>query len=433
MSLTRRLAAFAVSGDTPAGDALAMMRLSVFDWAACAIAGAGEPVSVLLRDLVTREGGTGEALALGTQHKIPARAAALLGGVASHALDYDDTHFAHIGHPSVAVVPAALAMAQRQASSGAAFLRASLIGAELSVRVGIWLGRAHYQRGFHQTGTAGCFGAAAAAGLLLGLDEGRMAQALGLASTKAAGLKSQFGTMGKPYNAGQAAMAGVEVALLAGAGFVSNPDALEAAQGFGETHHGEADMAALCGLGRDWCFEQVSHKFHACCHGTHAMIEALRSADCPRDQIAQVLVRTHPRWMSVCNQMRPQTGLEAKFSYRLIAALVLLGHDTAALDTFRDDLVADASVVALRDRVDVLGDQTVGEMQSRVEITLQSGERLTVAHDLAAPISLETRRDRLRAKAAALLGSQRAEQLAQAVLCGAAPDLDLLLDVLRAQ
>jgi 2-methylcitrate dehydratase PrpD len=432
MSFTAALAGFASGKVSDADDALAMMRLSLLDWAGCAVAGAGEPVSRIVAEMAAQEGGLGEASVIGTQTRLPARAAALVNGVTSHALDYDDTHFAHIGHPSVVVIPAALAVAQRDGASGAEFLEACLIGVEASIRAGIWLGRGHYQTGFHQTATAGTFGAAAAAGRLLGLDAQQMSHALGLAATKAAGLKSQFGTMGKPYNAGQAASAGVEVAQLAAMGFVSNPEGMEAAQGFGPTHAGEADDAALTGMGESWQFETISHKFHACCHGTHAMIEALLKAPTLKpDQIRRIKVETHPRWLKVCDLAQPKTGLEAKFSYRLIAALVLSGHDTAALETFSDDNANDLDLCALRDLVEVTAQDDLSEMQARVTVEID-GEDLHLTHDLAARLSVAARREKLISKLDALVGLARSVQMQKAALRGAAPDLELLATCLEA-
>ena len=298
MQLTARLAEFAATA-RPAASAQAMMRLSLADWAACGAAGAGEPVAAIVRQMVLAEAGRGEAGLIGGG-RVPARAAALANGTISHALDYDDTHFGHIGHPSVAVIPAALALAERQGAPAADFLDACLIGAEASVRVGLWLGRGHYQAGFHQTATAGAFGAVLAAGRLLALDPARLRQALGLVATRASGLKAEFGTMGKPYNAGIAAANGVECALLAGAGFVAREDALEA--GFGPTHGGAADVGpALEGLGEAWIFETVSHKFHACCHGLHAMLEALADRSTFRHRSRRSRSTTHPRWLTVCN------------------------------------------------------------------------------------------------------------------------------------
>lgn len=424
MGITADLAGFAVA--PLAGDAaLGMMRLSLMDWAACGIAGQNEPVARILRDMVLAEGGASEAALIGGG-AAPARAAALVNGAASHALDYDDTHFGHIGHPSVAVIPAALAVAQKMRAGGPAFLEACLVGAELSIRLGMWLGRDHYQAGFHQTATAGAFGAAAAAGRLLGFDADRMAHALGLCATRAAGLKAQFGTMGKPYNAGIAAASGVEVALLASAGFVSTPEGLEAAQGFGATHAGQGDASALDGLGRAWRFEAISHKFHACCHGTHAMLEVLATLTVDPGDIEAVEVFTHPRWLSVCNIAEPATGLEAKFSYRLTAAMALAGIDTGAMASFTDAICSDPAITALRDKVRVVADEALPETAARVAV--RAGGSHEAYHDLEAPLSLENRTAKLRAKAAALLGQSRADTLWEIV--SAKPDIGRLAGIL---
>jgi len=424
--LTPRLADFALSPvDDPA--ALAMLRLSLFDWAACGIAGASEPVAKLVRAMVLDETGNtglGEAALFGDPARVPARGAALVNGTASHALDYDDTHFGHIGHPSVAVLPAALAVAQRVGADGGVFLQAGLIGAELSIRVGQWLGRAHYQAGFHQTATAGSFGAAAAAARLLGCDRAQMAQALGLVSTRAAGLKSQFGTMGKPYHAGLAAAAGVEAALLAKAGFQGRADGLDCPQGFGPTHAGEADPTALDGLGAEYRFLTISHKFHACCHGTHAALEALAElADGDPAEIERVEIAIHPRWRAVCDIACPETALEAKFSYRLTAAMALAGRDTSALASFSAAACRDPALLRLRDRVTVTDDATLADTAARVAVT-RAGTIRRAAHDLAAPIPPEVRAAKLRAKAAALLGDARAARLWAAT---EAPDLAALM------
>lgn len=429
-ALAERLAGFALGPVAQADAARAIMALSLMDWAACGIAGRDEPVARIVREMVAGEGGQGPASVIGGAHA-PARGAALVNGAASHALDYDDTHFAHIGHPSVAVIPAALAAAETVGAGGADMLEAALIGAEVSVRIGLWLGRAHYQTGFHQTATAGAFGATAAAGRLIGLNAVQMQAAIGLAATRAAGLKSQFGTMGKPYHAGLAAGTGVEAAMLGLAGFDTRGAGLDGPQGFGPTHHGEGDETALDGMGTHWHMETVSHKFHACCHGLHAMLEALAEVDADPAAIARIEVRTHPRWLSVCNIAAPATGLETKFSYRLTAAMALSGHNTAALETYSDAAARDAGLIALRDRVAVVADETVAETASDVTVTLADGTALKTAHDLAAPLAIETRTARLRAKTAALVGPAGADTLWQATNAQRAPDMDALCRMLR--
>ncbi|MGR3342929.1 MAG: MmgE/PrpD family protein [Paracoccaceae bacterium] len=430
MTITRDLCQFAASKLNPE-PALAMMRLSLLDWSVCALAGSREPAAQIVRDMVLAEGGAPEATLIGQSARVPARAAALVNGVASHALDYDDTHFAHIGHPSVAVIPAALAVAERTGASGAKFLQAALIGAEASIRLGVWLGRAHYQFGFHQTATAGAFGAALAAARLLGLDKDQMAHALGLVSSRASGLKSQFGTMGKPMNAGIAAVNGVEAALLAGAGFISNPQALEGAQGFGKTHAAVCDSAAFEGLGKIWLFENISHKFHACCHGLHAMLEAVGQVRGGFDaaQVAKISIIAHPRWDSVCNIAAPSTALETKFSFRLTAAMAIRGIDMAAPASYSEATARDTTLIAMRDLVEVEFDSDIAETAARVVITLADGSIRQGAHDLADPLPFVRRKEKLKAKAAALVGQRRAQLLWTAI--GAGPDMPALLDALK--
>jgi 2-methylcitrate dehydratase PrpD len=338
------IAIAAIEGRQIPASARRMATFSLFDWMVVARAGRNEPVSRIVRSLVTEEGGKAVASVVGSTVRIPPRAAALANGTISHALDYDDTHFAHIGHPSVAVAPAALAAAEQVDASAAALRDAFLLGAEVSCRIGVALGRAHYQRGFHQTATSGAFGATVAVGRILGLAPSEMRHALSLVSTRASGLKSQFGTMGKPFNAGIAAANGVEAASLAKRGFVSCDDGLSGEQGFVETHSDrpEAESPWDNPPPRTFVFDDIKYKLHACCHGTHAMIEALlaarRRADLVSRDVTQIEVRTHPRWLRVCDLKEPRTGLEAKFSYALLAAMVLEELDTSSERTFCDAL-----------------------------------------------------------------------------------------------
>lgn len=423
LPVTRLAARFAVGpiDEDAARDARHVACLSLLDWIAVADAGRDEAVSAIVRGMVSEEGGAPEATVVGHREKLPARAAALSNGATSHALDYDDTHFLHVGHASVAVLPASLAVAEKLGAIGPRFLDAALVGLETACRVGEWLGRGHYQHGFHQTATSGSFGAAVAVARLMGLDEERTCHALGLTATKASGLKSQFGTMGKPYHAGLASANGVEAALLAAAGFVSRPDGLECEQGFGETHAGEQNETSLAlgALGRPYVFSQVQHKFHACCHGTHAPVEALISARDEQgvtpDQVEAVEITVNPRLLKVCNILNPATGLEAKFSFRLTAAMALCGYDTSALASFSDETCRAPQLTALRDRVNVATDAALPESAARVKIDVKTGDAIVVHRDICDPEPIALREARVRAKAASLLGQDRAERCWQRI------------------
>ena len=368
-----------LAGAEVPGHVTRLMRLCLMDWAACAKAGQGEPVAAVI-------GPAGE----------DAARRALVWGTQGHALDFDDTHFGHIGHTSAVVMPALLALAGDRPM--VEVLEAAAVGSEAALRVGLWLGRAHYQVGFHQTATSGAVGAAVGAARLLSLEAARLRHALGLAATAASGLKGQFGTMGKPLNAGLAARVAVESVLWAREGMTSDPAGLSGPQGFGATHHGEGRAEAF--EGPDWQITGVSHKFHACCHGLHAMLEALREA--PRD-VVRVTVHTHPRWLSVCNQPAPDTGLGVKFSYRHTAAMALRGRDTGDSAVFTDETARDPVLMEWRERVDVLGDDSVAETATRVVLTRENGSEVTLTHDLARPMPLDAREARLTAKVATLL------------------------------
>ena len=395
------------AADIPA-TARSMARFSLFDWLVCGRAGVAEPLAVILRDYVGAEGGRPVASVFGGT-KAPARAAALVNGATSHALDYDDTHFAHVGHPSVGIYPAALAVGEAVGASAAEVADAFLIGAEASIRIGMVLGAGHYNRGFHQTATAGAFGATIAAGRLYGLTRDQMRVAIGLCATRASGLKSQFGTMGKPYNAGIAASNGVECAGLARAGFSSADDGLMGAQGFVPTHADAPEAPADTPPGT-FLFEDIKYKLHACCHGTHAMIEALAALkhahNLTPDRVARVHLRTSPRWLSVCDIKLPRTGLEVKFSYTWLAGMVLAGIPTASDRAYTDALAQDTTLANFAGGITVSGDAGVTDMQAAGEVRLTDGGTLAFTYDLAARLPDAVLERSLRAKATGLIGAK---------------------------
>ncbi|WBU62770.1 MmgE/PrpD family protein [Paracoccus aerodenitrificans] len=384
--------------------------LSLLDWMACGLAAVDEPLAIKLRRLIGDEAGRGVASVLGGR-AAPARAAALVNGATSHALDYDDTHFAHIGHLSVGIYPAALAAGEERGATATQVVDAFLLGAESAIRIGLVLGSAHYNLGFHQTATAGAFGATVAAGRLYGLDEGQMRAALGLCATRASGLKSQFGTMGKPYNAGIAASNGVECAALAALGMSSADDGLMGVQGFVPTHSPKPDASA--GLmpppEEAFLFGDNKYKLHACCHGTHAMIEAIIGSEDLKGSdlgnVAGLEVRANPRWLRVCDLKTPRTGLEVKFSYAWLAGMAIRGDRTGDDGIYTNETASDTALADFAGKVTVTGDDRLSDMQAGLTVTLRDGTRLELAHDLDAVLPEQMLADKLRNKAEALLGT----------------------------
>src|SRR5438874_1347162 len=231
--LTRTLAAQAstVTYDALPEPVRELARQCVLDYYGVALAGADDPLATILLDELAEAGGAAQASIIGHQAKLPVLSAALVNGAIGHALDYDDVNLAMPGHPSVAILPSLIALAEQRRSSGRDIIAAFVAGYEIACRIGMALRPGHYDRGFHATGTVGAFGAAAACAHLLGLDAEATARALGIAGTQAAGLKSQFGTTCKPFHAGKAAQTGLLAARLAARGFSSRPDLIECEQG----------------------------------------------------------------------------------------------------------------------------------------------------------------------------------------------------------
>ena len=325
----------------------------LLDWTAVTIAGFAEP---LVQMLVAEYGGdaTGPCSLLAGSGRARPLDAALINGCAGHALDFDDVAARMFGHPSVPVVPAALALAQAQRLSGLDLLRALVVGHQVETQLGDMVGLSHYLHGFHVTGTIGTFGASAACANLKRLDAATTAHALGLAATQAAGLKSMFGTMAKPLHAGKAAMNGLMAAQLAARGFTAHVHAIECAQGFAQTQAPQINpIPARIDTSAGFAIESALFKYHAACYMTHSTIEAVRQARVRHkldlDSVESMTIGVADNHRGVCDIENPQTGLNVKFSIQHLAVLALDGIDTAALDLYSDATALDPSTGCSRE------------------------------------------------------------------------------------
>jgi 2-methylcitrate dehydratase PrpD len=356
---------------------------------------------------------------------LPVLAAALVNGAAGHALDYDDVNVAMPGHPSVAVLPGLLALAELRGSTGHEVLTAFVAGYETACRVGMALQPGHYDLGFHATATVGCLGAAAACARLLGLDAEQTATALGIAGTQAAGLKSEFGTMCKPFHAGKAAQNGLLAARLAARGFSSRIDLIECVQGFAATHGPDfAPAAALAAPAGGFHILANLFKYHAACYFTHAPIECARevrrAGGLTPDRIATVTLRIDASTDRVCNIRNPVDGLQSKFSLRQTVAMALAGVDTANLTAYREETALDPALAALRDRITIDFQQHWPQTVAELEVELADGQRVAARHDSGIPAAdIAEQGRRLAAKFDSLvepvLGGARARELRETI------------------
>jgi len=425
--ITEALAARAtgVNFDALPPEIVELSRQCLLDWLGVTIAGAGEPLIRILTAECAEEGGHPQASLIGQSGKVSVQQAALVNGAASHALDYDDVNLAIEGHPSVAVIPGLLALAEHRGSSGADFITAFTAGYETACRVGQLVSPGHYRRGFHATATAGSFGSAAACARLMGLGPEAMATAFGIAGTQAAGLKSMFGTSCKPFHAGKAAQNGLLAATLAARGFDSRRDVLECAQGFADTQSSDfKPEAALAQPSGGYYMRANLFKYHAACYLTHSTIECCRrmrdKSQVVPESLHAVVVRVDEALDRVCNIPSPQSGLEAKFSLRMTAAFALAGVDTASIASYTEENCADPALIALRDKVRVELVTGWPLSKSEVEIELQDSSKLHDSDDSGIPAAdLTAQGARLEGKFHALIdsivGRERAVKVASLV------------------
>ena len=421
-------------GDLP-DEIRALARQCVLDYVACTLAGAPEELTEIMLAELVEQGGNAEATVIGHKPRLPVASAALVNGAASHALDFDDVNLAMPGHPTVAILPALLALAEARGTSGRDLLTAFVAGYELQCRVGTTIAPGHYEGlGFHATGTVGSFGAAASCAHLLGLDAEKSAVALGIAGTQAAGLKSMFGTMCKPLHAGKAAYHGLLAAKLAARGFTSRTDVLECTQGFARTHSPDFNPErALDAPGGGYYIRNNLFKYHAACYLTHAPIEAARKIRAEHgivpERIARIRLTIDGMADRVCNIPAPRTGLEAKFSLRLTTAMALAGVDTGGLVNYSEATAANPMLVRLRDRVEFDFLQGQPNTIAELELELTDGSRVSARHDSGIPAAdAADQGRRLEEKFTALvepiLGAARSRELIEQI-----NRLDELLDV----
>jgi 2-methylcitrate dehydratase PrpD len=424
--LTRTLAerACAVSYDALPAEVRELARQCVLDYVGVGLAGADDELARVLLDDATEAGGNEQAAVIGHSARLPVLAAALVNGAITHALDYDDVNLAMPGHPSVAILPALLALAEQRKSSGKQVIAAFVAGYETCCRVGMTLRPGHYTRGFHATGTVGAFGAAAACAHLLGLDAEATGRALGIAGTQSAGLKSQFGTMCKPFHAGKAAQNGLLAARLAARGFSSRPDLIECTQGFAATHAPDFfPEKALAEPKRGFHIFNNLFKYHAACYMTHAPIECgrqLRAQGVTPADIAAINLSLHQATDRVCNIPAPTDGLEAKFSLRQTVAMALSGVDTASLGAYSAATATDPALVQLRERVNFDFREDYPEAGAEIEVELKDGRKAVAKFDAGIPnsdIADQGRRlaEKFDALAGEVVGPARARELREAI------------------
>lgn len=415
------------------------------------LAGTTSKAAAVLAGFLDDEGGNPVASVFGRRQRTSPRQAAFANGVLGHAHDFDGTSWPMIGHPTITVLPAVLALGERARASGQDTLLAFVLGVEVACQLGASLNPSLYEAGWHATGVLGTLGAAAGAAKVLGLDVQRTANALGLAASSASGLRENFGSMAKPFHAGHAAEAGALAADLAGRGFGAQPAVLDSPRGFCHAFAGvegvAGDLAPRLGNPYSILSPGINIKPYASCAGSHPALDALlslvREHDVKPEEVEAVAVGVGPVQPMMLIYPEPQTGLQGKFSMPYLMA-VALRERAAGLAQFSDERVRDPATRDLMRRVrmyrhpDLDAYDAVHSVPAAVTLRLRDGRELVRRVDTARgypenPLSDEELLAKFKECAGLALPRRRAEDLAEAVLrLDELADVNQLTELLRA-
>src|SRR5947208_1796468 len=378
-------------------------KKSILDGLGLALAGSRAQTGAICRRYLEHLGGCGgKATVVGSGLKTSPRFAAWTNGISIHADDFDDTQlsaakdrvYGLLVHPTVPVLPAILALSAQRNISGKEFMLAYHLGVEVECKIAEAISPRHYQDGFHSTGTCGALGSAAACAKLLRFDQSKVQNALGLAASQSGGLRENFGTMTKPFQAGHAAESGVVSANLVALGWTAAEQILEADRGFFHAFGGSYDPSALMNrLGKPWTFASpgISLKPYPSGSLTHpAMTELMRLIEANNiqaDQVEKVDCGANHNVTTTLLHRSSNTGLEAKFIMTFCLAILLLERK-AGLGEFSDKVVQRADVQEMIWKINFYVDpqaESAGfdKMMSILKIHLRDGRVITGRADFA--------------------------------------------------
>jgi len=397
--ITEAVAGFvaeATFNDFPA-EAVRIAKRCVLDGLGLILAGSAQDCARIIREFSLSSCQGSGATAFGQDPvKLPAAHAALVNGTAGHAMDWDDTQlsttpdrtFGLLTHPTIPPLAASLAVAEsRGGVSGREFLTAFVTGFEAECKIAEAIRPEHYENGFHSSGTAGTFGAAAAAAKLIGLDRAQLGNLLGMAASMASGIRVNFGTMTKPLHVGRAAQNGVTAALLARGGYEADPEGLDGPWGYFQVFGRGVDTERIVDkLGRPYSIVEpgVSVKPYPCGSLTHPSMDAMRAVvldnDLKPDDIREVVLYAGNNILNPIRYTSAENELEAKFCMPFLLAAITISRK-AGVQEFTPAFVHAPAVKALMPRIRTQFDPAIeakgyDKMRSRVEVTLKDGRTL---------------------------------------------------------
>jgi 2-methylcitrate dehydratase PrpD len=440
MDETKQLAKYLVTcpiEDIP-DDVRHEARRSMLNYLGCALGGSHETAVDAAIQALGPYSGPATASVLGRGERLDPLHASLMNGISSHVHDYDDTTPKNYIHPSAPVASALFAYASHSTVSGQDFMHAFILGFEAECRIGNAVYPAHYDVGWHITGTAGVFGAAAGIGRLLGLSTQQMIWSLGLAATQAAGLREMFGSMAKSFHPGRSAQNGYAAALLAEAGFTSGEHSIEAPRGFAAVQATEYDLSKVtAGLGVDYDLRANTYKPFPCGIVNHPAIDGcIQLHDEHRwsaGKIKQVRLRVAPLVKDLCNKQQITKGLEGKFSVYHGSAVGLV-RGKAGIQEYTDEAVADPEIKRIREGATADADPAITEDQVHITVELTDGTTIEKfieqsLGNIHKPMTDRQLDDKFRRQAVRALPTDRVERAIE--LCWQIDTLDDVNELIR--
>lgn len=336
-------------------EAVELSKEHIFDTISVGLAGLNSKPADIMRNYARTMGGN-EISSLFGGGKINPQTAALVNGTICHVHDYDDDSLATVSHPSPVIVPALLAVGESIGASGKDVISAFILGVEVLSQISSVVNLSHYLKGWHVTSSLGMFAATAGCGKLLNLNEEQMTNAMAIAASCPSGLKTNFGTMTKPFHAGYAAQCGVMTAFMARDGFEANPMALEDPNAYGF-------FGVCCGfnecnfdnnreMGNPYEIESpgINFKYYPCCSAVHALldcvIEMAQTHDIDYRNVDKVDIIMSKMFFDILHYQLPKTELEAKFSAEFAAATALVNR-SCELKHFSDKMIQAPEIVQL--------------------------------------------------------------------------------------
>lgn len=450
-NLTKEVADFVVQScyEGMPQKAVTTAKKCILDSLGCILAGSVEPVGRIITEYVRDLGGKPQATVIGGGFTTSPPLAALANGVMAHALDYDDSCLSWIGHPTAVLLPAILALGELRHASGKEVIESHVLGIEVAAKVGRSVHANYFKGGWHNTGTVCSIGAAVAAAKILKLNSQQTRVALGIAASEAAGLRKNFGTMTKPFHAGNAAKNGVVAALLAERGFSADESILEERLGFcvalGGNEETLAEVTKTLGAPYDLVSPGAVLKAYPACYGTHKAIESTlflkNKYGFDAEDILEVQYETEAIVPQVLRYHQPKTPLEGKFSLEYCVAIAAL-DGRVGLAQFTKEKVADPKVQQLLQRVKYApvsgaAEKRDLEFPERVTIKLRDGRQYS--HEISVvkgaprrPMTREERLSKYRECAGLVLGAEQIERsLSLVTRLEALEDITQLMDFWR--